>query len=121
MAITGYHKKNQGARRKIMGSMVAPKQFSAPGVLLSPDKQQAVVQQAQALPQQPLNPNLMMNMSQVPMYSAPNATPSPILPGVSNNPNQPNPLQYNRPGGHGGGMMPPLGIGVRRVQFGSGN
>jgi hypothetical protein len=92
-----------------MGSMTPPKQFSAPGVMLSPDQQNAVTQKATALPQQPLNPNLMMNLNQVPMMSSPNATPSPILPQASNNPNQPNPLGYPQPGGIGGqfgGRMP---------------
>ena len=85
-----------------MGSTVPPKQFSAPGVMLSPDKQQAVTQQSMALPQQPLNPNLMMNMNQLPTMSAPNATPSPVLPGVNNNPNPVNPIGYPQPGGMGG-------------------
>jgi hypothetical protein len=85
-----------------MGSMQPPKQFSAPGVMLSPDQQQAVTQQAQALPQQPLNPNLMMNMNQLPTVASPNATPSPVLPQSSNNPAQSNPIGYPAPGGNGG-------------------
>jgi hypothetical protein len=89
-----------------MGASVPSKTFSAPGVMLSPDQQNAVTQQQVKLPNQPLNPNLIMNTNQVPQMAAPNATPSPILAGKSNNPNPIfNPLGYPMPGGNGGGYQ----------------
>lgn len=93
-----------------MGALQAPQQFSPPGVM-QPAGRPNTLMPAEALPPMPQHPSLMPFQLNTPTYAAPNATPSPILPGKNNDAMRARYLNYPQPGGFGGGYRGPSLMG----------